>query len=248
MAIEASYLSMLKKVIDIAKKNQKSHLKALCLAYPDLLVNRQALINLFSEDIVSQLSIRQDADEIWAWHGLKGCQEPLYDTEALFRALGVDLEVIDIVSARGNERIVDLNMPLPDNLRLRFDLVIDTGTCEHCFNVAQAFMNSCQALAIGGYLVHAAPINKCNHGFWNFCPGVYPDFLGDNGFEIIYMSGILFSLSVCKQSGKVREELKTFKISPFDRFKLPTESIIYVVAKRVNNVPMRWPVQRKYRQ
>ena len=138
--------------------------------------------------------------------------------------------MIDIVSARGNERIVDLNMPLPDNLRLRFDLVIDTGTCEHCFNVAQAFMNSCQALAIGGYLVHAAPINKCNHGFWNFCPGVYPDFLGDNGFEIIYMSGILFSLSVCKQSGKVREELKTFKISPFDRFKLPTESIIYVVA------------------
>src|SRR3546814_19736456 len=87
---------------------------------------------------------RADAAQIWRWHGLQGATDPLYDSLAVLDRLGLDVTVIDIVAARGNERIVDLNEPLPDDLRNRFDIVIDTGTCEHCFNVGKIGRASCR--------------------------------------------------------------------------------------------------------
>ena len=142
MAIEARYLTILKQVIDIAKMETPRRLRALCLSYPDLLVSSKFLEKEISDDIINRLPVRPDSKDIWSWHGLRECQEPIFETEAFFDELNISLEIIDIVAARGNERIVDLNEPLPDDLRATFDIVIDTGTCEHCFNVGQAFKNS----------------------------------------------------------------------------------------------------------
>ena len=239
MAIETSYLSVLSQIIHRARsEKEQKRIKALCLAYPDLLVPKAALVQFFSEDLVNRLPVREDADKIWQWHGLGGCKEPLFDTSALFGELGVDIDVVDIVKARGDERIVDLNERLPEDLHSSYDLVIDTGTCEHCFNVGQAFMNSCAAVNVGGHLMHAAPMSKCNHGFWNFCPTVYPDFFEDNGFQIVFMKGVV---------GNLKNGMKLFDLKPFARSELPSESVIYVVAKRVSDQELRWPVQRKYR-
>jgi hypothetical protein len=238
VAIEAQFLSLFKQAVDLVRKKKTGPLKALCLAYPDLLVSKKTLEGLFSESVIAGIPVRSDTDKIWKWHGLKGLQEPIYDTLSLFKALDIETEVTDIVSARGMERIVDLNVPLPPDLEARFDLVIDTGTCEHCFNVAQAFSNSCAALAVGGYLIHAAPLTRVNHGFWNFSPTVYPDFLHDNGFKIHYMSGMTCDLV---------KGFKPFEVQQFGRFVAPGDAAIYVVAERVELRAFKWPVQRKYR-
>src|ERR1043165_2404797 len=143
MAIEALYLQLLKQAID--RRRDGTPLRALLLAYPDVLLPHAALQRLVGE-AARALPLREDARATWDYHGLEGVDEPMVESLALFRAMGVEPEVIDVARLRGMERIVDLNHPLPADLARRFDLVVDTGTCEHCFNVAQAFANCCEAL------------------------------------------------------------------------------------------------------
>lgn len=237
MAIEALYLQLLKQAIE-RRRASRPQMQGLLLAYPDLLLPRAGLARIVGEDIVSRLPQRDDATAVWAYHGLAQVSDPLYDSVALLRELGVECEVIDVARARGMERLVDLNEPLPRDLARRFDLVVDTGTCEHCFNVGQAFMNSCEALAQGGMLVHAAPLTRLNHGFWSFNPTVYPDFFEDNGFKLHTLTGV---------SGDIASGMRTFGVEAFARFEAPPGAAMYVVAERVEMRDLRWPVQRKYR-
>ena len=238
MAIEALYLQLLKQAID-RQRASKGRLEGLLLSYPDLLVPRAAIAQILGEEVLQGLPERGDAAAIWEAHNLRGVSEPLYDTLELLRRLGVEPVVLDVAQLRGGERIVDLNFPLPADLARRFDLVLDTGTCEHCFNVAQAFANACEALAPGGILMHAAPMVRINHGFWSFNPTVYPDFFEDNGFDLQLMTGV---------TGTLKEGFRPFQLDPARRFVAPPESGIYVVAQRREVRPLKWPVQRKYRE
>ena len=235
MAIDALYLHYLKQAIDRRRGTGGERLKGLLLAYPDLLLPRAALSQIVGESVVAGAPQRADAASIWEYHGLGGVPEPMFDSVELFARMGVDAQVIDAAQLRGMERVVDLNFPLPGDLVQRFDLVVDTGTCEHCFNVAQAFVNSCEALAAGGMLVHAAPLTRINHGFWSFNPTIYPDFFEDNGFELQMLTGV---------NGNIRDGFRPFKVEPFGRSDVPAGAALYVVAQRREVRPLRWPVQR----
>lgn len=195
---------------------------------------------ILTPQVVADLAIvaPEKAEAIWRWHGMAGTQEPLFDTVSLMAALDIDATFVDIVPARGVERIVDLNEPLPAEFCRRFDLVIDTGTLEHCFNVGMAFRNACEALSIGGLLVHGSPLNIINHGFWNFSPTIYPDYFEDNGFALRFMNGA---------AGSPAQGFQQFKIEPFGRFSAPADAGIYVIAERLRLQDPIWPVQRKYR-
>jgi hypothetical protein len=236
MAIEALYLQMLKQAIE-ARHASGTRLAGLLLGYPDLVVPQAALTRLAGADVVSRLPQRGDAQAIWSYHGLGQVTDPLYDSVALLREMGVDAEVIDMAKHRGMERVVDLNEPLPADLVRRFDLVVDTGTCEHCFNVGRAFLNACEALARGGMLVHAAPLTRMNHGFWNFNPTVYPDFFEHNGFRLLTLTGV---------TGDLANGMRPFGVEAFNRFEAPPGAAMYVVAERVEVRDLGWPVQRKY--
>ena len=237
MAIEALYLQLLHQAIGRLRERQPAS-RALLLAYPDLLIPRAVLARIVGEPLVALLPVREGARAIWEYHGLAGVEDPLYESIALFRALGVEADVIDVARIRGNESIVDLNLPLPLQYVRRYDLVVDTGTCEHCFNVGQAFMNACEALAQGGVLVHAAPLTRVNHGFWNFSPTIYPDFMEANGFELQLLAGV---------TGDLARGLRSFAVDPVGPFDPPRNSALYVVAQRREVRDLRWPVQRKYR-
>lgn len=242
MAIDALFLRLLAHSIQIQRSRPDGatrRLSALALAYPDLLVSRAELEALFGADLIAQVKQREDADQIRQWHGLKTWSDPIYDTLSLMTLLGVDVTVTDVAVLRGMELIIDLNEPLPADLQARFDIVIDTGTCEHCFNVGMAFRNICEAVAVDGHLVHAAPMTRMNHGFWNFCPTVYPDYLGDNGFKIHYLNGV---------TGGIVDGQREFPVEQFMRFSPEPNAAIYLLAKRVERKPPVWPVQRKYRQ
>ncbi len=236
MAIERQFFSLIMQVKQHLAVSRKS-ISALFLAYPDILMAQRELSDAVGQDILNVTPCRADAKSIWQWHGMNDRDDPIFDSMALFKNLGFDAHIIDIVAARGCEEIVDLNNPLPAHLCERFDLVVDTGTCEHCFNVGQAFANACCAVASGGFLIHAAPMSRTNHGFWNFCPTVYPDFFEDNGFKVHMLSGMTADL---------RNGFKPFPVS-IGRFSPPPESILFVVAERTSIRPTRWPMQRKYR-
>ena len=242
MAIDSILLSLLRQAVQnrSASLSEPRPLTMLALAFPDLLVPRPLLEQILGPQIFAKLKLiePEKAAPILAWHGIAGANQSLYDTASLFEALGLDVTVTDIVEARGGERIVDLNQPLPGDLCRRFDLVFDTGTLEHCFNVGMAFRNACEALCVGGLLVHAAPLNRINHGFWNFNPTVYPDYFEDNGFALRFIEGA---------EGNPSKGHSQFKVEPFKRFAPPPNAALYVVAERMRLQDPVWPVQRKYR-
>lgn len=239
MAIDGFYLNLVKDSINHLRKSGRTEIRCLELAYPDLIASAAEIEALFGPEVAKDLPIRPDSEPILRHHGMVGRLPGVFDTHALFERLGLQIEVIDIAVNRGMERIVDLNDPLPADLHQRFDLLIDTGTLEHCFNVGQAFKNTCEAMRQGGVIVHGAPLNRFNHGFWSFNPTLYYDFLGDNGFQILWLKGV--------QAGPGMKP-QIFDLPPFDRFnQAPAGSAIIGIFQRREIRPIAWPVQRKYR-
>jgi len=185
----------------------------LCLGYPDLITTEVPYPNPKIRDRLEQ-------------HGGFKC----LDTDEFFEKMGAkSVRYIDVKSFHGKEDVIDLNYPVDLG---KYDLVIDPGTLEHCWNVGQAWLNSANAVCDGGYIYHNNPVTMLNHGFWNFSPTVYHDFYTQNGFD-------------CEMYLESDGEL--FQATGFvKRFKLDSESQSQVLAKRINYQPIKFPTQTKY--
>lgn len=101
-----------------------------------------------------------------------------------FKLLGVgSLSAIDISDYERADIIWDLNRPVPEALVGRFDLVLDGGTVEHVFDVAQAVRNVNRLLRPGGRAIHLSPTsNYIDHGYYQLSPIVFRDYYAANGF------------------------------------------------------------------
>jgi hypothetical protein len=79
----------------------------------------------------------------------------------------------------------DLNESIPPTLEDQFDTLLDYGTSEHIFDVAQAFRNYSKIIEEGGQLIHVLPADNFNgHGLWQFSPEFfYSLYARHNGFE-----------------------------------------------------------------
>ena len=77
----------------------------------------------------------------------------------------------------------DLNQPLPD--LGEFDVVINHGTAEHVFNIAQVFASMHAACAVDGWLIHESPFTGwIDHGFYCLQPTLFYDLARANCYEI----------------------------------------------------------------
>ncbi len=237
MALPACYLPILKTVLDKLPRVPGQKLRALSLGYPDLLATREQLIGLFGPGITPHLTARPDGAAVNRWHGTAAILPAIFETVAFFEAIGVTLDCIDITASRGFERMLDLNVPIPAEMQGHYHLVFDFGTMEHCFNIAQAMANGASALAEGGFILHLNPLNMYNHGFYNFSPTFYTDFYTQNGFELVFMTGIAGSVA----------NPTPFDVSPGARFRqAPDNSNLIAVAQRARVQPIAWPTQGKY--
>jgi len=214
----------------------KPHLrpgKMASLGYPDLIAPETDLESMVGSRIYS-LKRRPDSEAICKRHLIQS--RKIVDTRAFFDALGIELTVFDIVRERGEEVMLDLNYPLPEVHKQRFDFVIDIGTLEHCFNIGQALQNMAGLLKAGGMIFHENPFNWGNHGFYNINPTLYYDFYGINGFDVME------SWLVGRDGHKERAE-------PTRRFVLTGgEAKIILCAGRKQIGEFVFPMQTKYRK
>jgi len=191
---------------------------------------------LFGAQLLPGLQYRDDSAQIARWHGMPETTK-VVEAAQLLALLGYDLEVLDVVEARGGEMVHDLNEPVPASLHRRYALIIDPGTLEHCFNIAQAAKNVAEMVAPGGWVFHGNPMNMFNHGFYNLNPTWYHDFYAANGFKVELVEGVV---------NPVRQ-LQRFEVPLTGRFGgVPPESSLYVLARRESEAPVRWPTQTKY--
>jgi hypothetical protein len=91
---------------------------ACAAGYPDLLVTKAQLASLLGPERAARVPMRADSREILAWHGVKQSFEGVFDARAAFAQQGFTLDVVDIVAARGDEIILDLNRPLPHGFEI----------------------------------------------------------------------------------------------------------------------------------
>lgn len=206
MAIDRIHFSM---ILDAKVKGI-----ALSAGFPDLLVT------------FPSLPPRPDSDAVCLHHGVNG---PLADTRVVFKNLGLELEVIDREKLQGSERIVDLNEPQDLG---EYDLVIDPGTCEHCFNVAQAVKNLASAVKVGGVMSQALPMAMFNHGYYNINPVWFLDFYEQNGFEVE------------KIVMRNREGMVCEKVTRARYIGVPDGAVTVMTARRLRKQPFVYPQQQ----
>ena len=191
--------------------------RALSAGYPDLLVH------------FLDAPARKDSDAVRAHHN--NFKYPIAESVDVFREMGLELEVIDREKLQGCERIFDLNNILALD---EYDLVIDPGTSEHCFNIPQALINLADAVKIGGFISQALPMSMFNHGYWNVNPVALIDFYELNGFEILKFV--------------IRHDEEIFSPKPEDRGRrmvsVPEDSVNLLLAKRLEKKLFRWPQQK----
>ena len=184
------------------------------------------------------LEYRLDSDVICSRHGLK--PRPIPDAHSYFKLKGCELDVYDVIQERGCEILCDLNddwLEWDDfaNQWNSYNVVLDVGTAEHCFNIGTALENMASFVKEGGWIIHENPANWGNHGFYNLNPTLFYDFYTDNGFEVE-------ELSLTTRDGRKAQ------IPTTARFRFPNEEVnIYCKAKRVKIQSFVYPVQSKYK-
>lgn len=212
--------------------------RILSLGYPDVLATSAQVGKIFGEAVAGRIPFRADSEEILKWHQVGNLSEGVIDARALFKAIGYELDVIDLVEARGGEILHDLNDPLPEALLGRYAAVLDAGTLEHCFNIAQAAKNVASAVAVGGFAMHGNPLNLYNHGFYNLNPTWYHDFYAANGFVVEHLVLVTDAVSETPQIGTPPAHARFGNI--------PEGTTILAFARRKVAAPIKWPIQHKY--
>ncbi len=82
--------------------------------------------------------------------------------------------------------IHDLNKPVPEELKGKYDLLFDSGSLEHIFNVPTVLQNYVHLIRKDGILVLDLPVDGCSgHGFFQFSPElVYRYFTAETGCRV----------------------------------------------------------------
>lgn len=225
MAIEATTFA---ELVWIVRQFQRE-VSLLSLGYPDLLVNEEGLS--FAGVSLDTVRLADDHAAIARWHKWQG---KIYETTAVFRQLGISPRYLDIRASRGVEDILDLNQRI--DVARQYDIVLDPGTLEHCFNIGQAFSNVFRLAKPGGYIVHGNPCTMINHGFYNLSPTAYKDFYEQNGARLIKLFGV---------TGPAQER-KMAVLDPVARMILPPETSSLVVVQKLDEREPVWPTQSKY--
>lgn len=154
--------------------------KSLCM------IGKQAIhINAsVFEGIMGDMNFAYDTS---LWNKIK--ESKYIDSYDFFRMFGLkEVHASDINHVDGADLICDLNSKLSEEMTCKFDYVIDSGTTEHIFDVANAIQCEAQMLKPGGIIFHILPAaGYVNHGFYSFSPTFFMDFYNKNGFEIEYL-------------------------------------------------------------
>ncbi len=103
-----------------------------------------------------------------------------------------EIDVLDASDYDGAGMIHDLNEPVPDGWKERYDLVYDGGTIEHIFNLPIALRNCMEMVRPGGHLLLTSPANNYfGHGFYQLSPIFFYQALSEaNGFRVERMIAV----------------------------------------------------------
>lgn len=136
----------------------------------------------------------------------------------------------------------DLNAPLPP-LGM-FDLIINHGTAEHVFDIAQVFRSIHDACKVGGLMVHESPFTGwLDHGFYCLQPTLFYDLAAANGYDVVSVD---IEEIVSKQMLPVWSRDKMTELLTANA--IPNNAMLFVVLRKKAAAAFRIPLQGYYAQ
>lgn len=110
---------------------------------------------------------------------------PLFDIAKVFWDVFLQPKSLAAIDLHGGPAAHRLDLNRPINLGRQFDIVLNLGTIEHVFNVAQAMETLHDHTRPGGLMVHGMPLSGwLEHGFYSFNSTFYFDLARANGYGV----------------------------------------------------------------
>jgi hypothetical protein len=148
---------------------------------------------------------------------------------------------LDAIDMHGSDRAMSLDLNDSWLLRER-DIVINHGTAEHVFDVAQVFRTMHHATKQGGLMIHDSPLTGWfDHGFYNFQPTLFFDVARANDYEIAMFA--VYSLREAEVA-IVRNREAITKMAQGG--KVPANSLMFVAMTKTTGAPFKVPMQGYY--
>ncbi len=163
--------------------------------------------------------------------------------DRLFKMIGFNtVHSYDFSNYEDADFVHDMNTPIEDIHKEKYDIVFDGGSLEHIFNFPIAIKNCMEMVKTEGYFMSVTTCNNFSgHGFYQFSPELFfRVFTEENGFE---MEGVYIS-----------EKNKWYKVNDPESiksrvtFKNNYETYIIVIAKKIKmaNIFEKTPQQSDY--
>jgi hypothetical protein len=112
-----------------------------------------------------------------------------WDLAKIFYQVFLDYRKITAIDLHGTAAAHKLDLNHPLDLGEQFDVLINSGTAEHVFNVFQFFKTSHELVAPGGVMVHTMPFRGwLEHGFYSFNPTFFWDVAAANDYQMLVLA------------------------------------------------------------
>ena len=114
--------------------------------------------------------------------------------EGLFRHLGASLvDSLDASDYEGANILHDMNHAVTEAMHEKYSCVTDFGSLEHVFNFPCALKNAIDMVKTGGHFLSVTTANNLmGHGFYQFSPELFFNYLEENGFVEIEVHMLLY--------------------------------------------------------
>lgn len=169
----------------------------------------------------------------------------LFDIARVFYDLffsPAEMQAVDFEGTPTAHRL-DLNGPIA--LSRRFDVVINHGTAEHIFNIAQVFKTMHDYTVPGGFMMHEGPFTGwIDHGFYNLQPTLFFDLAEYNRYVLL---GMFIEDLAAHTIVQIRAREDVYELAKAKQ--IPDNSVLFaVLVKSAEESPFRMPIQGYYRQ
>ena len=138
-------------------------------------------------------------------------------------------------------RRIDLNERV--DLGEQFDVVFNSGTAEHIFNVGQFFKTVHEVTRPGGLMLHVAPFQGwLEHGFYSFNPGLFWDLAASNGYSVLQLAYTQTEPAKIVALGSREHIVRMHRAG-----ELAPDSLLYAVLRKSGSESaFRFPMQAGY--
>ncbi len=250
--IDIELFNIFNKVCRPLFKQPHATINILSLGFPSVFLPNEFAMQYNLDTRLPNNSIEKRIKQVMQRFG-HNCD--YYDFESVIKSLfgktKYNFQCLDIAKNQYPGVIWDLNMPIPHNYYNKYDLIIDSGSLEHCFNIGTAFRNIARMIKTNGFIISAIPYFSPGHGYYNITPILLQEFYcRQNGFDLIFLK--------CKSSNNFPQSLlgkaellftlKSLKDGSVNKIvtKMPINTMYYV-AKKINSVIPEFVLQSKYR-